>query len=144
MSSARALRSVKENQPTKEGPTPTEPAGKKKAVWSPEDDKALLYCLLEQQAAGNQGDNGWKKVVWTAAVEALKDNGGKGGSKTWTSCRDRFKTVSLPIAILSHFSYASSSRIPMSQSRGFSSFLVSDGMSPGTSLQQAMTFGIVI
>ncbi|KAF9493225.1 hypothetical protein BDN71DRAFT_1376645, partial [Pleurotus eryngii] len=66
-----------------------------KAIWTDANDKALLDCLLEQQAAGNQGDNGWKTLVWTAAEESLKgsEERSKGSHKTATSCRNRFKSL---------------------------------------------------
>ena len=81
-----STQSNKENPPVSKG---------KKAIWTDADDKALLDCLLEQQAAGNQGDNGWKTLVWTAAEESLKgsEERSKGSRKTATSCRDRFKSV---------------------------------------------------
>ncbi|KAJ8693953.1 hypothetical protein PTI98_008890 [Pleurotus ostreatus] len=81
-----STQSNKENPPVLKG---------KKAIWTDADDKALLDCLLEQQAAGNQGDNGWKTLVWTAAEESLKgsEERSKGSRKTATSCRDRFKSL---------------------------------------------------
>ncbi|KAH9980720.1 hypothetical protein BJV74DRAFT_728984, partial [Russula compacta] len=41
------------------------------AVWCAADDAALVSALTAEQAAGNQADNGWKPVVWTAAAVAL-------------------------------------------------------------------------
>jgi hypothetical protein len=71
----------------------------KKAKWTSADDATLIEVLRDQQSAGNQADNGWKKAVWVAAVQVLagseKLSGGPGGAaKKAKSCQDRFSTVS--------------------------------------------------
>jgi hypothetical protein len=50
----------------------TQKAPPKCAVWCTADDVALVSALTAKQAAGNQADNGWKPVVWTAAAVALR------------------------------------------------------------------------
>jgi hypothetical protein len=68
----------------------------KKAVWKSADDKALVECLKQQQLEGNQSDNGFKPVAWTAAAFALKGSEKQSGGalKSVKSCKDHFKTVS--------------------------------------------------
>jgi len=67
--------------------------------------------LHAQKEKGNQADSGWKKVVWTAAAEALELSGSsKGGKKTATKCQDHFGNVSSHSSLLMQKSdlYASS------------------------------------
>jgi hypothetical protein len=81
--------------------TPAKPAKSnqsklpKKAKWSSADDNALLSVLKAQQAAGNQADNNWKKVVWVAAEQALagSEKLSGGAAKKAKSCNDRWGTV---------------------------------------------------
>ena len=66
-----------------------------KAIWTLQDDTDLVECLTEQQALGNQADNNWKVVVWTAAAEQLMGSELKSGGsvKSPNSCRDHWGTV---------------------------------------------------
>jgi hypothetical protein len=43
----------------------------KKAKWLSSDDATLIKTLQDEQEKGNQADNNWKKVVWTACEHAL-------------------------------------------------------------------------
>ena len=67
----------------------------RKAIWTLQDDTDLVECLTEQQALGNQADNNWKAVVWTAAAEQLVGSELKSGGsvKSPNSCRDHWGTV---------------------------------------------------
>lgn len=67
----------------------------KKARWSTVDDNTLVDVLNTQQAAGNQADNSWKKVVWIAAEQALagSENLSGGAAKKAKGCNDRWNTV---------------------------------------------------
>lgn len=67
----------------------------KKAKWSIADDNTLIETLKAQQAAGNQADNNWKKVVWVAAQEALvgSESLSGGAPKKAKSCSDRWGTL---------------------------------------------------
>jgi hypothetical protein len=71
----------------------------KKASWKLADDEILLECLRQQQAASHQSDTGFKPVVWTACVLALKDSEkwSGGGPKTAKGCKDHFGTASVSI-----------------------------------------------
>jgi len=55
----------------------------------------LPKCLKEQQAAGNQANNNWKKVVWVAASAALvgSEQCSQGVLKTAISYKDHWSTV---------------------------------------------------
>ncbi|KAK0231392.1 hypothetical protein IW262DRAFT_1292293 [Armillaria fumosa] len=36
-------------------------------VWSESENRTLINVLLEEKKAGNQSDNGWKKIMWNKA-----------------------------------------------------------------------------
>ena len=74
----------------------------KKAKWSTGDDNTLIEVLKAQQAAGNQADNNWKKVVWVAAEQSLAGSEGLSGGapKKAKSCSDRWSTVCCMTCIL--------------------------------------------
>lgn len=46
---------------------------RKNARWSKEDDRVFVDVLKDQQSKGNQADNGWKRIVWTACEQALRN-----------------------------------------------------------------------
>ena len=65
------------------------------AKWSGKDNATLIKVLTDQQAAGNQSDNGWKHIIWQAAME--KPAGSKFVSgcalKTVKRCHSHWDTV---------------------------------------------------
>ena len=67
----------------------------KKAVWLTADDAAMIRVLTEQQAAGNQSDNGWKSLVWTMVATALQGSEVRSGgaAKTAASCSNHWGKV---------------------------------------------------
>lgn len=71
------------------------PKPPKQAKWSGEDDATLIQVLIEQQAAGNQSDNGWKSCVWQAAMEQLAGSElvSGGAPKTAKRCHGRWDKV---------------------------------------------------
>lgn len=81
-------------------PTPKRPH----AIWTSADDETLVGVLKAQRTAGNQADNGWKKVAWTAAAAALV-GASRGGVKSWTGCRDHWRLVCLHILLTSIHSF---------------------------------------
>jgi len=83
------------NAPSTTATLPAPPA--KKAIWTARDDATLVQCLIEQQALGNQADNSWKKVTWTACAEALAGSEliSGGAKKTAVGCKDHFNNVSI-------------------------------------------------
>jgi hypothetical protein len=51
---------------------------------------SLIQVLTQQEATGNRVDNNWKKVVWTACVEALvRSAGGAQSGEAVTGCKNR-------------------------------------------------------
>jgi hypothetical protein len=60
----------------------------KKAMWLTANDVEMIRVLTEQQAAGNQSDNGWKSLVWTLVTKALQGSEVQSGgaAKTSASC----------------------------------------------------------
>jgi hypothetical protein len=93
----------------------------KKAVWLMADDAEMIRVLTEQQAAGNQLDNGWKSLVWTLVAKALQGSEMRSGgaAKTAASCSGHWGKVSgsemvfgIPLLM-----YEYSSRATSSQSR---------------------------
>ena len=71
----------------------------KKAVWLTSDDVEIIRVLTEQQAAGNQSDNGWKSLVWTLVAKALQESEMQSGgtAKTTTSCSGHWRKVCGPL-----------------------------------------------
>jgi hypothetical protein len=60
----------------------------KKAVWLTADNVVMIRVLTEQQAAGNQSDNGWKSLIWTLIAKSLQWSEvlSGGAEKTTASC----------------------------------------------------------
>jgi hypothetical protein len=71
----------------------------KKAVWLTADDAEMIRVLTEQQAAGNQSDNGWKSLVWTLVAKALQGSEvqSDGAAKTAASCSGHWGKVCDPL-----------------------------------------------
>ena len=69
------------SHPSPQAPSSQTPLRRpKKASWKlPADNKTLLECLKQQQAAGNQSDTGFKPVAWTACVVALRGSEKRSG-----------------------------------------------------------------
>ena len=67
----------------------------KRVVWKSTDDGVLVGVLTEQASAGNQSDNGWKSLVWTAASLALEGSEAKSGGapKNDEACLSRWGKV---------------------------------------------------
>jgi hypothetical protein len=86
--------SVVENSTTLE-----RPGRRKNAKWSREDDAVFIDLLTTHQSKGNQSDNGWKKIVWTACEEALRvgEKQSGGGPKTASGCKDHWLSVCLSL-----------------------------------------------
>jgi hypothetical protein len=68
----------------------------KKAKWSAADDATLIEALKQQARLGNQADNSWKQVVWTAAETALRGSelASGGAPKKSKGCNDHWTLVS--------------------------------------------------
>jgi hypothetical protein len=98
----------------------------KKATWLMADDAEMIRVLTEQQAAGNQSDNGWKSLVWTLIAKALEGSEERSGgaAKTAASCSGHWGKVCHPFLgrmewifrILTRI-YDCSSRVTFSSSR---------------------------
>ena len=71
------------------------PRAPKRVVWKSGDDGILIGVLMEQASAGNQSDNGWKSLVWTAASLALEGSELKSGGapKNDEACLSRWYKV---------------------------------------------------
>ena len=67
----------------------------KQAMWSGKDDVTLIEELTDQQAAGNQSNNGRKSIVWQVAMEKLAGSEFVlgGALKTAKRCHDHWDTV---------------------------------------------------
>ncbi len=69
--------------------------------WSDSEDRTLINVLLEEKKAGNQSDNGWKKVVWMKAGTRLTDeHPGVQNKKTAAKCLEHYSKVQ-PLLFLS-------------------------------------------
>ena len=71
------------------------PKPPKQAKWSGKDDVTLIKVLTDQQAARNQSTNGWKSIVWQAAMEKLAGSEfvSGGAAKTAKRCHSCWDTV---------------------------------------------------
>ena len=69
----------------------------KQAKWSSADDATLIQVLTDQQAAGNQADNSWKRCVWQAACTELAGSElhSGGAPKTASKCHTRWDKVNI-------------------------------------------------
>ena len=67
----------------------------KKAKWTSADDVTLIVTLQDEQAKGNQADNSWKAVVWTACEQALtgSEERSRGAPKRVKGCQNHWSLV---------------------------------------------------
>ncbi|KAF9597782.1 hypothetical protein IFM89_021867 [Coptis chinensis] len=80
-----------ENNQSPEQPKSTKAKGNY-VVWTIEMDRVLTKTFLDQVQKGNKSGQGWKLVVWTVTVDAIKEKCGKAVTKdnvqarlkTWT------------------------------------------------------------
>lgn len=63
--------------------------------WTVANEATLVATLIECRNEGLQADSGWKPVVWTRAVEALKDSEiiSGGGPKGQAAIKSRWQKV---------------------------------------------------
>ena len=63
--------------------------------WSLVEDSTLVDVLEEEKENGGQSESGWKKSVWVAVAERLKNNHPMTPPKMPDKCTTRFSRVSL-------------------------------------------------
>lgn len=84
------------------------PKPPKQAKWSAAHDAELVGVLTDEQANGNQSDNGWKSCVWQAAMLALagSEDVTGGAPKDLKKCSRRWDSVSSIFNILLDWAYS--------------------------------------
>ena len=70
---------------------PTKPT-KERAHWTSEDEKALLFFLIDHKAEGDSG--GFTKTTWNAAAVNINKLISQGGMRTGDACKGKFRVVS--------------------------------------------------
>lgn len=61
--------------------------------WTAAEEAILVDTLLTQKELGLQSENGWKPVVWTTVVAALRDNFSFNIPKEAKHCKSRWQRV---------------------------------------------------
>jgi hypothetical protein len=70
----------------------TSPLSTPKAIWTTDDESALIAFLIEHKSKAGDGTN-FKSSVWNAAVEEMAKYSTKGGPKSANSCKSKWTQV---------------------------------------------------
>lgn len=70
----------------------TAPIQVNKAIWTIEDETALIDFLAERKAEAGDGAN-FKGAVWGAAAQEMAKHTTKGGVKTADACKTKWGRV---------------------------------------------------
>ncbi|KAF8572678.1 hypothetical protein K439DRAFT_1271508, partial [Ramaria rubella] len=68
------------------------PTRKEKAIWTPEDERALICLLINHKAEAGEGGN-FDKTTWVAVLKAMMDHFFSGGIKSLEACKTRWVKV---------------------------------------------------
>jgi hypothetical protein len=70
----------------------TAPIQISKAIWTTEDEMALIDFLVERRAEAGDGAN-FKATIWGAAAQEMAKHMTKGGVKTPEACKTKWGRV---------------------------------------------------
>ena len=63
-----------------------------KAVWTPEDETALINFLVQHKAEAGDDAN-FQTAIWNAAAQEMIKHTAKGGAKTAEACKTKWARV---------------------------------------------------